>query len=311
MPDEGQVKLPWRFIAEWTDLGEACVREVRRVYLEARTPYQEFVIAELAGIGKSLVIDGKVQSSISDEHWYHEALVHPPLLVHSCPRRVLIIGGGEGATAREVLRHRCVEEAVMVDIDGELIEAARRYLPEWSMGAFEDPRLKLVIDDGLRYVERALESGESFDAIILDLVDPTEGGPAAQLYTFEFYQRLKRLAPEGIVVTQATSLSHTPHVAAVIRNTLARVFRLTRVYGTYVRAYNGLWGFVAASDVYDPGSLDAREVERRLRERVAGPLRFYDGETHVWMMNLPKPVREILDSVKDHATMERPVFVPV
>ena len=307
-----KARLPWRLLVEWTDEGEGCLRAVRRVYAEGDTGLQEYMVAELAGIGKSLVLDGKVQSSVSDEHWYHEALVHPVLLAHPCPRRVLIIGGGEGATLREVLRHRCVEEAVMVDIDRVLVETAKRLLPEWHQGAFDDPRARLVIMDGKRFLEEAAARGEAFDAVVLDLVDPMEGGPAASLYTVEFYTLVKKaLNPGGVMVTQATSASHTPRVAAVIRNTVAKVFRHARLYTTYVRAYNGLWSFVAGSDAYDPASLDPDEVDKRIKERIRGKLRFYDGETHRWMMSIPKPVREILAEVKEYATLDNPVYVPV
>ena len=302
-------KLPWKLVVEWIVEGEGCVREVKRILAYGVTKYQEYMIAELAGIGKSLVLDGKVQSSISDEHWYHEALVHPVLLAHQCPRRVLIVGGGEGATLREVLKHRCVEEAVMVDIDAELVEVARKLLPEWHRGAFDDPRAKLIIGDGRSYIE---EHESSFDAVILDVVDPMEGGPAALLYTREFYEAVSRsLRSGGIMVTQATSPTLTPEVYASIAKTLAAVFPITRPYISYVRSYNGLWGFVAASLGPDPASMEKDEVAKRIEERIEGELRFYDPVTHVWMFSLPKPIRDALDSRGKVATDSEPITVPV
>jgi len=303
------LRLPWKLIAEWISEGEACIREARRVLVEGRTRYQEYVIAELAGLGKALVIDGKVQSSLLDEHWYHEALVHPVLLSHPCPRRVLVVGGGEGATIREVLKHRCVESVEMVDIDGELVESAKRLLPEWHRGAFSDPRVRLVIADGRRFVE---QRREEYDVVILDVVDPTEGGPASLLYTREFYSSVKEaLRGGGIVVTQATSPTLTPNVFASIVKTLGSVFKHVRPYVTYVRSYNGLWGFAAASDALDPGSLGEEEVERLIRERIEGELRFYDPATHRWLFTLPKPLRETLASSGRVATDEEPISVPV
>ena len=302
--------LPWKLVAEWISPGEACVREARRVIAAGRTRFQEYLIAELEGLGKALVLDGKVQSSLLDEHWYHEALVHPVLLAHPCPRRVLVIGGGEGATLREVLRHRCVEEAVMVDIDEELLRVAREHLGEWHQGAFDDPRARLVVGDGRKFLEEA--PGESFDAVILDLVDPMEGGPAARLYTVEFYRLVRRvLRGGGVAVTQATSPSLTPEVYATIKNTMAEVFEKVRPYMIYMRSYNGLWGFVAASDSIDPGRLGPEEVDRLIGERITGSLRFYDGNTHLWMFTLPKPVAETLNTVKRVATDDNPVTVPV
>ena len=298
----------WKYVVEWIVPGEGCLREVEEIEAYGRTRYQEYMVARLAGIGRALIIDGKVQSSLHDEHWYHEALVHPVLLAHPCPRRVLIVGGGEGATAREVLKHRCVEEVVMVDIDGELVETAKRLLGDWHQGSFEDPRLRLVIGDGRRYVEQ--HPGE-FDAVILDIVDPMEGGPAALLYTREFYEAVKRSlrGPEGVAVTQATSPTLTPEVYATIYKTMASVFRIARPYATYVRSYNGLWGFVAASDATDP-AMPAQEVERRINERINGSLRFYDPETHTWLFTLPRPIREALREKGRIATDKEPIAVP-
>jgi len=301
--------LPWKFIAEWISRGEVCMREAKRILVHSRTRYQEFIIAELEGLGKSLIIDGKVQSSLLDEHWYHEALVHPVLLAHPCPRRVLVVGGGEGATIREVLRHNCVEHVDMVDIDEELVEQSKRLLVEWHQGAFDDPRVNVVIDDGRRFIEG---KRAEYDVIILDVVDPTEGGPAALLYTVEFYRLVKRaLRENGIMVTQATSPVLTPEVYASITKTLSAVFSIVRPYVTYVRSYNGLWGFVAASDRVDPARLTPDRVDNLLRERVRGELRFYDGSTHGWLFSLPKPLRDMLQRTGRIATDSEPIAVPV
>jgi len=302
-------KLPWRIVAEWITEGEACIRSVEKVYAAGATRFQEYLIGELAGIGKSLVLDGKVQSSLFDEHWYHEALVHPVMLAHTCPKEVLIIGGGEGATAREVLKHKCVERVIMVDIDAELIELAKKYLPEWHRGAFDSEKLELILADGRKFLS---ETDGKFDVVILDLVDPIEGGPAALLYTLEFYKLVANvLKSGGVVVTQASSPILTPRVYATIRNTIASVFRITRPYMTYVRSYNGVWGFVAASDTADPAKLSREEVDKLIKSRINGSLRFYDGATHQWMFTLPKPIRDMLESYKDVATDSNPVYVPV
>jgi len=303
------VALPWKFIAEWISSGEVCMREAKRILVHRRTRYQEFIVAELAGLGKSLIIDGKVQSSLLDEHWYHEALVHPVMLAHPCPRRVLIVGGGEGATAREVLRHTCTEEVIMVDIDYDLVEQARTLLAEWHQGAYNDPRLRVVIGDGREYIGG---QRDSFDVIILDVVDPTEGGPAALLYTQEFYSLVHRaLRRGGIMVTQATSPVLTPDVYASIAKTLSSVFKYVRPYVTYVRSYNGLWGFVAASDELDPAKIPADSIERLAEERIKGELRFYDAESHRWLFSLPKPVRDALKTRGRVATDTDPIAVPV
>jgi spermidine synthase len=298
----------WKWFIEWIQDGEGCLRRIDKIIAYGNTGLQEYMIAELAGLGKSFILDGKVQSSISDEYWYHEALVHPPLLAHECPKRVLVIGGGEGATVREVLKHKCVEKVYMVDIDEKLLELAKEKMVEWHQGVFDDNRLRVVIDDGRKYLERTTEK---FDAIILDLVDPMEGGPAALLYTLEFYETVKRaLNSNGVMVTQATSPVLTPEVYATIYNTISKVFKIVAPYITYVKAYNGLWGFVYASDTYDPRKLTAEEVDKRIRENIKGKLRFYDGTTHVWMFSVPKPIRDILTRTKNIATDSNPTFIP-
>ncbi|MEM0318067.1 MAG: methyltransferase domain-containing protein, partial [Candidatus Nezhaarchaeales archaeon] len=167
---------------------EAHLHGVRKIMYSGRTKFQQVDIVETYSFGKCLFLDGKLQSCEYDEHVYHEALVHPAMMTHPDPKRVLIVGGGEGATAREVLRYPTVEKVVMVDIDGELVDLCRRYMPEWSQGAFEDPRLELVIADGRKYIE---ETGESFDVVILDLTDPLPGTPSVYLYTREFYELVK------------------------------------------------------------------------------------------------------------------------
>ncbi|MEB3859710.1 MAG: spermidine synthase, partial [Desulfurococcales archaeon] len=168
-------QLRWGWIVEWSTPSSAHMFSVRRVLYWGKSRYQEIVVLEYEELGKALVLDGKTQSTEYDEFVYHEALVQPAMVLHGNPERVLVLGGGEGATVREVLKFKSVREVVMVDIDEEVVRVSREMLPEWHAGAFDDPRLRLVIGDGYEYVEG---SGESFDVIIADLADPIEAGPA-------------------------------------------------------------------------------------------------------------------------------------
>ena len=300
--------LPWKWLIEWDSRNEGHLRVVKDVIYYGRSKYQEIMVVELEELGKTLILDGKTQSSVYDEYIYHEALVQPAMVLHGGPRRVLILGGGEGATAREVLKFRSVEEVVMVDIDEEVVKVAKRYLSEMHQGAFDDPRLKLVIMDGLKYVS---EVNEKFDVIIADLVDPIAGGPAYKLYTREFYGMIKeRLAEGGVFVTQAASTSHTPKVHAVIYNTVKSVFKHARSYQVFVRSFNSMWGFVVASDYKDPSRLTRDYVDSKLKELLVRPNRFYDGDAHVHMFTLPRNLREVIESVSEVSTMNRPVFMP-
>ena len=303
---------PWNWYVEWELPGSGHLFRVKDVLYRGASEYQKIEVLVLDHVGKVLVLDGKIQSSELDEHVYHEALVHPAMVLHGAPKRVLILGGGEGATAREVLRFKTVEEVVMVDIDKVVIDVSKRYLPEWHRGAFDDPRLKLVIGDGLAYVKEAAGRGEKYDVIIADLADPTEGGPAYKLYTREFYQDVKRILAEGgVFVTQATSLSYLVTVHAVIRNTIASVFKYTASYSVFIKSFDDEWSFVLASDDKDPATLTPEEVERRLAGLVEGENRFYDGESHARMFSLPKYARDILANEKRVATLDNPVYLPV
>ncbi len=307
MAEEGA--FYWHWMIEWGTPWSAHMHAIKRVLYKGKSEYQDIMVVEFMELGKALVLDGKTQSAIVDEFVYHEALVHPAMILHGSPERVLILGGGEGATAREVLRFKTVKEVVMVDIDEEVIKVAKEYLPEWHRGAFDDPRLRLVIMDGLRYVDEAPKG--YFDVIIADLADPIEAGPAYKLYTREFYVKLRGLLREGgVFVTQATSPTHTTYTHAVIYNTIKSVFRYASYYHVYVKSFDSVWGFVLASDSRDPAALTASQVSEGLAGMVEGENRFYDGSTHVHMFNVPRYLREEIEKVKDVATLDNPVFMP-
>jgi len=302
----------WSWYLEWEYPGSGHLYSVKEVLYKGKSKFQQIEVLRLAYVGKALVLDGKIQSSELDEHVYHEALVHPAMILHGSPRRVLVLGGGEGATVREVLRFKSVEKVTMVDIDEEVIRVSKRYLPEWHMGAFEDDRLKLVIMDGLKFVEEAHKNGVKYDVIIADLADPTEGGPAYKLYTREFYGQIRGILEEGgVFVTQATSLSYLVPTHAIIRNTIASVFRYTASYSVFIKSFDDEWSFVIASDEKDPNSLTPDEIDEKLRLMVDGLNRFYDGASHVRMFTLPRYAREIIEKEDRVATMDNPVYVPV
>jgi spermidine synthase len=282
---------------------------VKKVYAFGRTKYQTYLVVEFDDLGKALVIDGKTQSAVVDEHVYHESLVQPAMVAHGSPRSVLILGGGEGATAREVLKFPSVNMVVMVDIDEEIVNACKELLPEWHRGAFDDPRLKLVIDDAEHYVNT---TSEKFDVIIADLVDPEEGGPAWRLYTKEFYELLKsRLNRGGVFVTQATSPTLTSKVHATIFNTVKAAFRHAISYYVYIRSFEGLWGFVMGSDDANLEALrDMNDVDSRLASMGVKGNRFYDSESHQSMFHAPRNVRDILASYHEVSTLSNPIYLP-
>jgi len=168
---------------------------VDEIIYTGKSQYQEVDIVELVPFGRSLIIDEMMQSSEKDEFSYHESLVHPALTIHPNPRHVMVAGGGEGATVREILRHKSVEKVTMVDIDTLVIEASKSHLPNHHRGCFDNPRLELVIEDARAWLERY--EGK-FDVIIMDLADPVEEGPAFGLYTVEFFAMGLSPAPSSL-----------------------------------------------------------------------------------------------------------------
>ncbi len=273
----------------------------RSFLFTGRTAFQEVAILETQEYGKMLVIDGRTQSAEEDEYIYHEALVHPAMLTHPTPRQVLIIGGGEGASLREVLRYRTVERVVMVDIDRELVELCQKWLPEWHQGAFQDPRVELVFADGKDYIE---QTSATFDVVIVDICDALEEGPALALYTESFYRDVqRRLAPGGLLVVQAMELSGLDYVDHVqVRDTLRLVFPLVRSYTTFIPSFWADWGFLVASNGLDPAGMSPDLLMDRLRTRgttdvesLAPQLAFYDPDAHIRMFALPKDVKARLN----------------
>jgi spermidine synthase len=284
------------------------LHRIEEVLYTGQTKYQSAQIARSSNFGICLVLDGKIQSSEADEFIYHEALVQPAMITHPGPEAVFIAGGGEGATLREVLSHKTVKRAVMVDIDDEVVALSKKYLPNHSRGAFEDSRTELYHTDARDYLAK---SNDKFDVIIIDLPDPIEAGPAYLLYTREFYQIVRdRLTDNGIVVVQAGSASLTELLNfTAVNNTLKSVFPIVSQYKVDMPCFGGPWGFCLASLEYDPALLLPGEVDNRLAARSLTGLKLYDGLTHQGMFSLPRYIREALVSQSKLITDADPLYL--
>jgi spermidine synthase len=284
------------------------MHRIEEVLYAGKTKYQSAQIVRSRRLGKCLVLDNKIQSSESDEFIYHEALVQPAMITHPRPEAVFIAGGGEGATLREVLSHKTVKRAVIVDIDAEVVALSRQFLPDYSRGAFEDSRTELHHVDARDYLAK---SKKKFDVIIIDLPDPLEKGPAYLLYTREFYQIVRdRLTDNGMIAVQAgsASLKELLNFTAV-NNTLRSVFPIVSPYKADIPCLGSPWGFCVASLKYDPALLSPREVDERIAARSLTGLKFYDGLTHQGMFSLPRYIRDTLVSQKRIITDKNPLYL--
>lgn len=243
---------------------------IERILVAGKSQYQEYQIVEIPVFGKTLFLDWKIQSSLLDEFIFHECMSQPAMTVHPHPKKVVVCGGGEGATLREALKHNTVETAVMVDIDEELIGFVKEHMPEWHQGSFEDSRTTLLHTDARAWLES--QKGANYDVILSDLPDPLEGGPAIYLFTTEYFQICAdALGEDGVLALQAgcANLSY-PYCFACCVETL----RSMKEVFPYVRPYFGImttfmmpWGFVLASKSKDILELSEDEIARRFHER--------------------------------------------
>lgn len=281
---------------------------ITRVLAYAKTQFQEMMIVETGAYGKALVLDGKWQSSSGDEFLYHEPLVHPAMISHGKPRSVLILGGGEGATAREALRWKCVEKAVMVDIDGEVVEACKKHLVEMHQNVFDNPRFELRIADAMDVLQKSIDTGETWDVIISDLSDPIEEGPSFPLFTKEYFEKTRSvLSADGAFVIQAGPVSPAElKLHARLVNTVKAVFPHVQSYSSYVPTYAAPWGFALASNQEIETRPEPQAINEILEQNTRGELRMFDGLTLLGMLQIPKHLREAITSETKVYTLEEP-----
>ncbi len=263
---------------------------IDRVLFRDKTDHQDLIIFENERFGRVLTLDGVVQTTEGDEFVYHEMMAHVPIMAHGQARRVLIIGGGDGGMAREVLKHRAVEAVTMVEIDRGVVDMSREHLPSLSAGAFDDPRLDLVIADGARFVA---ETDQRFDIIIVDSTDPI--GPGEVLFTAEFYADCKRcLTAGGIVVTQNGVPALQGWEVTNSYRRLGQSFADVSFYVAAVPTYQG--GFMAmgwASD--DPAKRrhDAAAIDARFAP-LGIATRYYTPAIHQACFALPRFIADLM-----------------
>ncbi len=272
---------------------------VDKMLFEQKTDHQHLVIFENKEFGRMMALDGVIQTTERDEFIYHEMLTHVPVLAHGNAKRVLIIGGGDGGMLREVLKHETIEHVTMVEIDSAVVDMCREFLPNHSAGAYDDPRVNLVICDGIEFVNDSEKTPDgSFDVIISDCTDPI--GPGEVLFTSDFYAGCKRLLTEnGMFVAQN----------GVCFMQLHEVETTARRLGHYM---NDIWFYSAAVPTYAGGIMtfawgannpESRHVsleELTARFNAAGiETRYYTPAVHQAAFALPRYVEQAVQTVND------------
>ncbi|HEX3381142.1 MAG TPA: polyamine aminopropyltransferase [Paraburkholderia sp.] len=272
-----------------------------RLVERVESRYQTIEIWDTPQLGALFTLDGRPMTSAGDEFIYHECMVHPAALAHPAPRTALVLGGGDGGAARQLLRHPGIERIVVAELDAEVVRLTRKHLPHVHGGAFDDPRVELVIGDAADYVAAASRATHSatdvpaarFDLVVFDLTPPDS--PAAGLYTPAFYAQLKRVLRADALLSLhlGSPYFHAPRIAALLDD-LRAAFAQVRTLSTFVPLYGSLWMMAIASDTLDPAALTADTLAERLATRGIDSLRHYEPTLHAGLFSAARSVRDKL-----------------
>ena len=254
------------------------------------TPFQTLEMLDTPSFGRVMRLDDHFMTSEGEEFFYHECMAHPAAMAHPDPQQVLVIGGGDGGLAEELLKHNTVQRLVLAELDEAVIEVSKAQLQRVHNGVWDDPRLQLQIGDGMAYVD---STTDRFDLILLDLTDPHT--PAGSLYSPEALQRMRRvLNPGGALVLHLGSpVFHAEQVRS-LSQTLKATFAQVACYGTYVPLYGAYWGMAVCSDRLQPTAVSAAQVEERLATRGVTDLQYYNADIHGALFALPNYYRKLV-----------------
>lgn len=282
-----------RWVEETLHRGFRIRLKADRVLFDSDTEHQRLIIFENAEFGRVMMLDGVIQLATKDEFVYHEMMAHVPLFAHGRARRALIVGGGDGGVLREALRHEALESVTLCEIDRSVIDLCREHFPEVSAGAYDNPRSRIVIADGTKFVA---ETDERFDVIMVDSTDPI--GPGAVLFTRAFYADCRRaLAPGGVLVTQNglpfLQAAELEQSVGYFGELFEDAFAYLATTPTYV---GGPMSFGWASEDAELRHLRVEAIERRYAEAGEFPTRYWRPDVHVAAFALPQYVRDLVEA---------------
>lgn len=245
--------------------------------------FQEISMVDTYEFGRMLLLDGIVMTTIKDEFVYHEMITLPALNTHLNPKKVLVIGGGDGGAIREIIKHPKVEQATLCEIDGRVIEVSKKFLPEIS-GALEDSKVEVLVADGIKHIQ---ESKNTYDVICVDSTDPI--GPAVGLFAKDFYQGIyNALKDDGLFVAQTESPWVNEEFIKRVYDDISGIFPITKLYLANVPTYpTGLWSFTMGSKKYDPLKVEKSSIPNT-------NTKYYTPNIHFGAFNLPPFVEDIL-----------------
>jgi spermidine synthase len=276
-------------IFDWLNAHSGYGFTARRRLQELESPYQRIEVYDTPQFGRLFRLDGRLMTSEADEFFYHECMTHPAALVHPNPENVLVIGGGDGGSSEELLKHPSVKRIVMAELDPAVVDISRKWLASIHKGALDDPRLEIKIGDGFDYVA---STTERFDLIVLDLTDPDT--PAFKLYSEEFFRMCQRaLKPGGLLTLHLGSPVYQAETVRKNAAHLRNVFKHVAPLSLFIPLYGSLWCLAVASDSVDPRNATAEVIQQRMAERRVDGLRYYHPAMHAALFTLPVFVQEL------------------
>jgi spermidine synthase len=271
--------------------------------LEKETKFQKLELFEHDFYGKVLRLDGYFQTSEFDEFLYHESLAQFPLIAHPNPKKILIIGGGDGGSLEEVTKHKHVENITIVELDKDVVEFSKKYLNNINKNSFEDKRVNLIFDDGIKFLEN---TKENFDVIILDLTDPC--GESRNLYTKEFYELVsKKLNKNGILSLHTEAYIHYPDIFSRIISTLKSVFKFVGNHSVFIPIYGTSLSFGLCSNDINFKEINKDILEKRFQNRAISDLNYLDPSVFKSALVEPKYIQDIMKTDTRISTLEDPI----
>lgn len=278
-----------RFTEEYPEINGSFSFEVTRILFSDRSPYQKIEIVETTHLGRVLLIDNLIMFTERDEFAYHEMIAHVPLFVHASPRKILVIGGGDGGTVRECVKHSLVERVDLVEIDEMVTQACLKYVPSLARKVLSE-KVNCYFQDGVEYVQN---TQQRYDVILIDSTDPVSIGEG--LFTRQFYQNCFHILNEdGILVAQSESPAYMPEIVQDITRKLNSVFSEVYHYQAHIPTYpSGHWAFTFATQKYRP--LENFQEDRFRESNLE--LRYYNKDIHFGAFALPTFFKELVDAV--------------
>lgn len=261
---------------------------VKKILYSGRSPFQKIQVFDTFAFGKALALDGIFQTTEKDEFIYHEMIAHLPMFYHQNPKKVLIVGGGDGGALEEILKHS-IEKVWLVEIDKKVIEICQKYLPSISKGAFKDKKAEIIIGDGWQFVR---QYKNFFDVIILDLSDPL--GPAKNLISLKFYKDIKSaLKSKGVVSIQSGSLTDQERLIALIYKRLKKIFRSVKMHRACIPSYHaGEYTFTIAAN-FNLAKVNFEKLRKRANKLNCN-FQYWSPEIHYYSGILPAYLMERL-----------------